>query len=1647
MINTTTANNAKFTTTTTKTMQTILNSLLTKVIVFQPAVKKTVAVGAMVKNPKTGKGKVTRRIVNSIKLGFQVINTQATLLARKEAVKSLLVRANEIEVAANFRIKARRAEKEEAKVYADDMNASQVYLHQLDCQLIKLRAVKVRRVTIQKYVPIFKVGQASAGAKRKSARVLRGIAQAKLNVAKAIVANASLAKNYSLTSQINTLPVFNYGSCINSLYSKVNVVCLGNPSPEGRATSAFGDSQDNEPKITTTETKTMKFIADFIKSEKLSEISQEQIAQMQEIALDDYSCGVYTCVESAYKATVEEILGEPFVNYSGNNNLQRPSIHIPNRGDGNLVKNVETAEVVSCADSATTDSQVVKTNNTTTTTTTKTMTNKSDSFAAFLASFIFDNGAKSLRMDISQEQIANEAAKRAKQYDTFVDTFADLLATPDDIDLLVISKPKIKEAVATTSTKLARFFEVFNCYGVNDKGEPAEVKFAGVTLEPKPETLLSNTHLLTNAAAFFARTLAVSTANLTVAQKLQFCKAIFQGLNRVYKITETSLIISDVEFNLVDGSVTTANQVRYVNAEIEIDGAAVNGTHAVFILALCCFGNSTKAIGVVVNRAVALFKRDENYGAKLTQTDLAHSVANNLQLTLEFVPSQKKNSFPFFAINSGQQKETRLAEVLNNGEIAVVDKYNMKWMAKGVGAEAVLLGRTGNVVYNLNDAGKTAKVYNRPASIKYTFANVVGRTKSHFAVALSNGDKVYSCGKKLRTVISTKRFGHGDGVAEINPKLGFDYTVPKSLSTVFNILTLPAAMRANRTYAEVTASMLSNIKGKIEKAVGRVYGSGDSVIEFSLLTSKHVVLHNNAKAVDIRVLGGKAIATNDFEIDVKLDVEIVGEGEQYVKLRGIGKKMTTLPYVVTGIEEDWDILLNINTLKGYPALVEMYANSFGKDCFYNSNTGVLTTPEGEVDLTVADNAFTQWASKAKETIVSSVMSRSCYEANLAVIEPYLAESLEALKSLVDSGIGKDVYVEDNGEPDSVVLHERIQYIVGDVVFDVEVATPKESVSTTSLTLESANGLLLQDRLLGEAVMSDMTTKLKGTKSLVESFMNLGELPTFNVRTQAGRDGIKAAFKVAPAESGEFVNHRVMLNELKIAFPNGFVVESPTQTGKISFEIHPCALSAFGGFTGNGSATREVAEVINFIYFITDRIGAEASVDRAINKMCGELSNTLKWWATNLVQSSSVMKKFTRSGSLIGGKVRTTYSPLCNSREVIGKDGVVFTLPVVAINPDGPMATFLGVKSGDVVGFWRTPMPFMTACIVIKDESVPVGHVSVAPEVFHAGTEGDCDGDGITLMNLSKYGVNYDRAAKINSSLMGSQGYYYMYGSKLPYYGFASYDDKWGTKKSLTIWDKPVVTTMSVDEYGEGAVKVAQHYKFNVGTSYAVCSQLIFATANQLYKEPEGETFQTMLKATVLAWRGIYEGLGLSGYSPEASEVFNVLKFAAYDHVNCHINRKNDGSYTFGFITEDVVEKEVDAIAILEKHFGAHVGRDVLRRIVRSRATCITYRQIENKGCGSFNAKSSLRKLIPAAIVAGTLRRLGQGNDPVEVQEAESFAREEQGPESLLELFHSSNYGTQLGNLILAKVAADGVFLHGAVANELASRAQQELMGW
>jgi hypothetical protein len=344
-----------------------------------------------------------------------------------------------------------------------------------------------------------------------------------------------------------------------------------------------------------------------------------------------------------------------------------------------------------------------------------------------------------------------------------------------------------------------------------------------------------------------------------------------------------------------------------------------------------------------------------------------------------------------------------------------------------------------------------------------------------------------------------------------------------------------------------------------------------------------------------------------------------------------------------------------------------------------------------------------------------------------------------------------------------------------------------------------------------------------------------------------------------------------------------------------------------------------------------------------------------------------------------------------------------------------MVRMLGIEEDQIIGIQRTPMGFVL-CGRVKFSTTDafVAHYTVNPLLWHAVNEGDADGDQCGGINAHKYGIDTDSALTINASLMGMGGYFYCYeADDLPFFAFMSYEDKMG-KKSLTKWDKPVATAIAVDKYVSDAAEVHMHYKVAVGVGYGICSALAFQTWDSMYRASGVDT--DALKACVIAWRFVYESMGLGGYTPEAKIFMATLVQAARAWAAGVPMYKSsqDGLYYSANSTKladtDRQGGGVPPARVMANLMPAKLAKEpaVIYHLIKARARTLTYGALER---GNFARES----LIMSSAIYGAFRRTGQGHDPVvpmTQDDAASYGADDIVPVSVFDMvseFQLSNY--------------------------------------
>jgi hypothetical protein len=1065
-----------------------------------------------------------------------------------------------------------------------------------------------------------------------------------------------------------------------------------------------------------------------------------------------------------------------------------------------------------------------------------------------------------------------------------------------------------------------------------------------------------------SGAILFASILAKATAGLNAEERAQLLGVLF---HEVARVEGTVISRNGVSIDLAKATVTTSTRELQANkascfGKIGNEFIVLDGPQSIFLFAMQALGGTAKQLETSINLAVKLFVPEHTYGHKPDSDDIAHYVRTNFIYTNKVKDAY--NNFPSFQILGGKQDPDFLSYVLSRGIIAASDKTNVKFVTIGLGAEATGIGwnRETNIMMTSNDVNKPSKLINRGAANNYDCADLPNRVASKFGFLLSDGQVARTKGALKKTAYTNSiLLTAGSGNATINPKSTFTYSVDKKEKSPFHFSLLGAAALNN---PKVQGAFIEGLMNKMNSLRGEQFEPGAVIASVNGID----LIRNSEVAATVELINTtiKRSVIDENEIEIIAHVRMMGES-QFVKTRRFATKFTTTPYAVKGLSQEWEIILNNECTKGQGALLEMFANATGER-YVNNSTGEFVTPEGDViNLLEENNAFQQWKeSNAKQETITVTIAKSVFNN----IKRFAESEFTVISETATT----------------VTVSETVTVIYGELVYDVEISTPLESISKSNLTLESASAVYLQSPRLGDIFFKEALAKASQYADLANRFAGADKDSLDVIDLDSDED--YGLFIEAVGNVGELTQKQLLLH-LSSVFPNGVIFYA----GKTELSLNFTVAANFGSFNPvNGSAARENAQIVNFLVDAIEN-GASNAKSLAVQAKYAfaKILNTA-------VDSKKVLKKPTRSGKLVYGKVRTGFHPLLNTN-----DGI----PNIVLNENCPIVRFLGVKDGDFVGFARTPMPFLGGARIVLTNLrsvVDVAHALVDPYVWHMLNEGDTDGDGIALINLSAKGIEFtkEEIIALNNSLMGMGGYEFLYGQNVPFADFMSVKDKYGKKdpagkvtmiaSSIKNPDcaKESLIPLTPEVLGDFASRVANHYKTAVGTAYGICSKLIFHAADEAAK---GDTprLQQLIEASLISWRLLYEGLGLSGYSREASQVFSFLNMASVDTKGGITGRaqvsiiadKVDVIFEDKtvFSTRDFCVDAAPIMAEMSAFSDLNVSVEAFDLIIGARTVTRALSKLEGFG----KAPSQWwEEVLPGAIKYGTLRRISQGDDRV-----------------------------------------------------------------
>lgn len=1021
-----------------------------------------------------------------------------------------------------------------------------------------------------------------------------------------------------------------------------------------------------------------------------------------------------------------------------------------------------------------------------------------------------------------------------------------------------------------------------------------------------------------------------------------------------------------------------------------------------------------------------------------------------------------------------------------------------------------------DVVLNNNRSDKLNKLLNGPNQFyRFLKAKVEGWQQMSWGNILPDGTVVRQGGVPLRTAIVETALNPGSGPSFIRPGLEFNVLVRKSAGEgSINFLSLPRAVRNAMNEEGIKQGhtdkpglhyLKQMIYEKCEAIVtacnlGKVYKPGEVILSYGSefnLQERIVCMNNemnqNLKIVDFQVSENpnreNGYTPDYFKIKFIADMHFV---DPMVKMRNAYIKLTTLPYSVKWFDEnlqeipDWggvDITLNPETTKSPSIFQAMFIQEMGGG-YYDANSGrvylnkwddaiqFFTDEEksrfselGEdmyidttarVEATVDEkgavvitndkettrqlpqvHAIHNWAKSKKEArLMQMRVEKSYWDYAKQIVDPERIHSVEE----------KDTHY---------VVTEKVNVLISDYHYEVEISTPRENGGRSALTLQQLCHMTVADKELGEAINAESVKRRQSTKDLVlmmskdVEFIQLESAMTTLELDEAGRTKLATLLGDALEE-----NDRKLFTALR----NCLCPKNKLGQPILSKEKMLVLIVKHNRASGTRTIVLPVKmsvllENVGFLSGFADGVGkifstfiryacscnGESGVDSTFGSLAEAVRSSFDSWFDTLRESKSIYKRLSMTAKVgVNLKIRTSYHQSLHST-----DGV----PIVILHPDCDVTKELMKDAegnykpqylaypycdltdrskceadpeffrgnaehpypvvdrleGEFACLMRVPMP-MGAAFRIKLSRINgyIAHAVVLPHLWAFLDEGDSDGDGVFMMNLSVYNFTTERALKFNDSYLSLKGYSLVYGLDPKQHPFADFCEVPGKKKIDYCWNNYF---WPEDKYRQVCKDVRNHYIGPVGASYGVSSMLVFDLVNKMYSGTKDNVINKYEAATVCAWRMLYEGLGLAGWSADASKFFTILRAAAFAKAhlpgNNLVGYSEDGRITaFGYVKDDEDKKPFDPIDPLIELSGLNyqnpdkteeeihaIKRVIMKKVVEAMSYYIGFNALTR---GNPYAKTVMKDktFFIKSVVYGALRQATQGTDPVEVKEFE-----------------------------------------------------------
>lgn len=793
-----------------------------------------------------------------------------------------------------------------------------------------------------------------------------------------------------------------------------------------------------------------------------------------------------------------------------------------------------------------------------------------------------------------------------------------------------------------------------------------------------------------------------------------------------------------------------------------------------------------------------------------------------------------------------------------------------------------------------------------------------------------------------RQAITNSRWWQ-EGVSLWNPSANMKVQLAKAEAVLFHMDSQPNSIkvqvgypvtgRADGTgYAKAKEAFKGMIGELLDNKVGETFRKHQVICKGLGVTLRQSKMNQPLTLLSYS-LEDAPFAPGAIQVSLKYEMVL---SSPWKKIRGYGLKATLCPWDVQrfdieGCDEDFIVLHSMSGLKGKPLDLVAFSHSIG-GADVNTREGVIVPQQGKwagkaFDITKADSIVDKWRNaKAKEVVVHFDYAKAEWE---------FVKSVDEAEGVYNKP-GYDVICVNDIDEQTVRISARIEILVAEMPLNVEVSLPEESSGKTQLTPEMLSVLTLQNRTIGEGINKLGAGKRNSLTKLLKMFKGNAPTgtPSCDIQSEEFLTSIQGIVK-------DGMNDQEVLKAYEKHFTNdkgvhtGAVFNTGGHKSQYTLYLDFNAIQGIATYIGGSGegVGHSIAEFLRQLPLNLKMIGSESQIHANFSVI---YSSVTAWFKIQL-ESKNLKKKLVSSlkGTAFGSKVRTIALP-----ELSHKGSAPACLPKVGINPQDDLLRELAINpltgeiparfldadgkfnpwlmDGEYVCLFRTPMPMQGACELVITPKVGVGHLALLMHIWAFFNEGDSDGDGVGVIpafhHLDNAGITDEAERRrmmlaMNTHAMGMGGYLVAYGRtnvlSLPCAEFCSFKDAW-TKKAIIVLPGskamdvqlkkgilPYARNKAVTEWIDTVGDVSMHYRNGVSTSYNIAVVSINNAIDLQYKlwnlsadakPEERELLEKQLilalRTCAIAWRLLYEGLGLAGYSEGASKWFKLFNLAS-----------------------------------------------------------------------------------------------------------------------------------------------------------------------